>query len=58
MSGSLVALIDDNDTDDEPALPTPVRVSLNYFLSAAPLSASASPYPTPIAFVLRPPNLA
>ncbi|QAU22938.1 hypothetical protein EO087_02145 [Dyella sp. M7H15-1] len=57
LSGCGMVLVDDNDVDDEPVLLLPVRISLNYFLFAVPLSASIAPYSAPVAFLLRPPKL-
>jgi hypothetical protein len=50
-------LVDDHDVDDELLQPSPVPVWLDYFPSVAPLSAGASPYPTPVTSPLRPPSL-
>jgi hypothetical protein len=57
-SGSSIVLAGDNDVDDEPVLPSPVNVPLDYFLSAAPSSDGTASYSAPVAFLLRPPNLA
>jgi hypothetical protein len=51
-------LVDDHDVDDELVLPSSVHVWLNYFPSAAPMSAGASLYPISLASPLRPPSLA
>jgi hypothetical protein len=51
-------LVDDHDIDDALVLPSSVHVWLDYYPSAAPLSAGASLYPVPVASLLRPPSLA
>jgi hypothetical protein len=57
-AGDGSGVIDDQNADDELVLPAAPPVWLDYSLSAAPLSAEASPYSVRATSLLRPPSLA